>query len=347
MRSLRTLTTRRILAVLLVGSAVSCLAMPRGWAWPRNLAGPLLAPLSHAGTYVGLRVARNVRALGGETIDDELAERLLVEHEPIRRRLLAQQDRQTLDRLAALERQVVAYEQLVAGLQEQLTDTRGWSGALQEFPCMLVPAVVIGGDASVHRDSRLVRRFGPAPVGSAVTTRDLVTQRPTALPLEMGGLAVLSQTCLVGRVVQSGAWCARVQTILDEGFRSAAIVYRDPANPREIEVDVQEGGRRVPIRKALEPDDPAVPVVVHGQGTDRMLSDELPARVNILPGDLVGTPGMGRGLLLPPGIVLGRVVEVIPVANNPSHVRLSIEPAVPLETVERVYIVIPKWEQNR
>jgi len=349
MNWMRRVSKRHVLAGVLVLSMVSCLARPRGFAWPRDLLAPVLMPLSYAGTYVAAGVRRNVRQWPAGEMDAETARRLLAENPALRRELLTHVD-------PRLKQQIHRYQWLLARRDRELARMAGMREFREVFPCMLIPATVIGAGPTPYERGRLLRAGRRASTGQMVTTRELLTYRPTALP---GNEAVLSGTMLVGQIVSSGAWTARLQLITDPDFQVQAWVERvydeskSPADQRIIEVVEAVAGKSVPTRRPLRKGDVWIPVNLLGQGTDRLITEALPARHGIAPGDLVLTVGVappqaGRAMAdgardprLPEGMVIGRVAEVQPVPDNPRHVRLSVAPGADLGAVSEVYIVEP------
>jgi cell shape-determining protein MreC len=296
--------------------------------------GPLLAPLSDGGTFISTRMKRNVADLAhGRLSPAELAEAL--ESNPALREQLQQYGDQQI------RGQLLAYEQYMIEQQRQLNEIADLRGNFQDFPCTLVPAKVIGGDANPLRDTRLISPASKVTAHNPVTTRGLAVQSPTALP---GELAVLSSSALVGRVAESGAWTARLQTVCDAGFQTAVTIKRDPANPRKIQVDQQQAGRVIPVEKALDAADPWVPAILHGDGRG-LTSSELPAYHKVLPGDWVYTAGNDPRLPMP--VLVGVVAAVHPVETDSNHCRLEVRPAADLATLRDVYVVIPKWAGGR
>jgi cell shape-determining protein MreC len=164
-----------------------------------------------------------------------------------------------------------------------------------------------------------------------------LTNHPTAIPVQQ---AVLAGACLAGEIVSSGAWTAHLRLVTDPDFKINAFVYRlyDPGRPRTIEAEELHDGKPVPISRSLRPDDPAVPVNLAGDLTG-LISAEVPARHGIRPGDHVRT--MGDDIRLPVGVFIGYVLEVTPSAANPKHVRLRVAPALDLQSLRDVYVVVP------
>jgi len=333
----RTLTRSHLLKGLVALSVLSCFTSPRGADRPRQLLAPLLAPIGQAGTYVSDAVGRNLNDLLAGDCDDQTARDLLADPR-LRRRLHEAM-------VQKLQRQVAAYERLVAQQRLQLAELTAARQALgEDFPCKLVPATVIAADAGPYGRARLVRIARRPPPGSAVTTRDVLTNRPTAIP---EAVAALSGSALVGRVDSSGAWTAHVQLISDPDYRTRGLVSRllYPGRPRQITAEQQTSdGRTLFVQRPLAADDPAIPVNLVGNGTG-MTSAALPAHHGVEPGDLVVTAGDDDRL--PMSIVIGAVETVEPLTDNPKHVRVTVAPAVDLDALRRVYVVLPMATRGR
>ena len=256
----RKLTGSHLLKGLLALSVVSCFALPRGLDRPRELVAPLLAPISHGGTYICDTVGRNLTDLLGGDCDEQTARDILTRNPRLRRQL-------TDATAESLQRQLTAYEQLIAQQRSQLAEMAQARLVLRDdFPCKLVPATVIGGDAGPYSRSRLLRPSGRSAPGDPVTTRDVLTNRPTAIPETV---AALSGEALIGRIVSSGGWTAHVQLITDPDFRTRAMVLRliYPDRRRRIMVAEPDDGRTLFVSRDLQPGDPAIPVYLSGQGT--------------------------------------------------------------------------------
>jgi len=320
------------LAGLMAVSVISCLTWREGFGWPRETLAPLLAPLSHGLTYAAGGIRCNVRDLLGAPLDDETARRLLADNEAMRRELMRYVD-------DTLRRQVVFYQQQYAEQQQQLAEMGRWRQAFEDdFPCMLIPATVIAyGPTPYQRVSR-VRTGKRVGKGQFVTTRSLLTNRPTAIP--GAPRAVLSGAAMVGQIVASGAWTAQLQLLTDPDFHVQAFVKRvyDPRKQRKIVVDEVVGDKVVPVTRPLGPDDAMIPVNLTGD-LERMVSTAVPGQQGLEVGDYVVT--MGLDARLPVGIFIGTVSAVRVVPDNPKHVTLEVKPAAELELLREVYVVVP------
>ena len=327
----------RVLKGLLVLSAVSCLLRPEGFGWPRETLAPLLAPLSHACTHVAASVKRNVRDLLGREIDERTAQQLLADSPALRRQLMRYVDQ-------ARHRQVLFLTAESARLRRRLAEIGRWRHALDDdFPCMLIPATVVGYGPTPYQRSRLLRTRGRAAPGQLVASPTLLTDRPTAI---LGRRAVLSASGLAGQIVASGAWTAHMQLVTDPDFKIRAMVKRviDPGHPRTITVYRDHDGRQVPVTRELTAEDEQVPVNLAGCIT-AMVTAELPARHGIAEGDIVRTAG--DDTRLPTGVLIGTVTRVRPVPDKAKHVTLEVTPAARLGTLRNVIIVVPQVREGR
>ncbi|NLF30119.1 MAG: hypothetical protein GX591_04430 [Planctomycetes bacterium] len=322
---------------LLALSVVSCFALPRGPDRPRELLAPLLAPISHSGIYVTDAIGRNVGDLLHDDCDEQTAREILRSNGPLRDHLVAEMDRSTLRRLEACEQMIVSLQQQI----DALGRTREALGA--GFPCKLIGGQVIGGSAAAWDREALLRTSERPSPGAAVTTRALLINRPTAIP---EGIAALSESTLVGRIVSSGAWTAHLQLVTDPDFAARGLVLRliYPNRTRLITVEQTDGGRTLLVQRPLQMGDAPIPVTLLGN-RDGLISAAVPAHHGIEPGDWVVTGGQDGWL--PMSIRIGTVRAVQPVADNPKHVELLIDPATDLDGVRRVTIVQPLAREGR
>ena len=166
--------------------------------------------------------------------------------------------------------------------------------------------------------------------GSAV----ILTDRSKALPTD---LAVVTTSALVGRLVDAGAFVARMQLVTDRDFKVSARIRRlvDPNHPREITI-IREGSA---AREVLTEHN-SVPLDVQavGDGSNGLVVSHVPEIDNVLPGDLLVTAGEG---LLPVEMGIGRVRQAQRDPQNPHHFTLKVAPEADLSNLREVYIVLP------
>ena len=331
------LTGRHVLQGLLALSVVSCFALPRGLDRPRELLAPLLAPISHSGVYVCDAIGRNVGDLLHDDCDEQTAREILRANGPLRDHLLAEMDRSVL-------RRVEACEQVIAAQQRQIDAMGRTREAIGTgFPCKLIGAKVIGEGATAWDREALLRTSSRPTPGAPVTTRGLLINRPTAIP---EGIAALSESTLVGRIVSSGAWTAHLQLVSDPDFSTRGFVVRliYPDRTRLITVEQPDGPRTLLVQRPLQRGDAPIPVSLFGDG-EGLVSAAVPAHHGIEPDDLVVTSGQDGWL--PMNIRIGTVRAVEPVADTPKHVELRIEPVADLDGLRRVTIVQPLAREGR
>jgi cell shape-determining protein MreC len=167
------------------------------------------------------------------------------------------------------------------------------------------------------------------------TQRLLLTDREKKLP---ENLAALSGSSLVGRVVETGAFTARLQLVTDAGFATRAHIGRiiDPQNPREV----QAGARILPLTERVNF---PVEAYAHGDGAGGLVCDPIPAVHNIRPGDVLQT--RGDEALLPTAVVIGRVSDVQNDPEHPGMVIVRAQPPADLASLRDVYVVVPRISQ--
>ncbi|MFW6154084.1 MAG: rod shape-determining protein MreC [Planctomycetota bacterium] len=331
------MTGRHVLQGLLVLSVVSCFALPRGLDRPRELFAPLLAPMSHSGIYVCDAIGRNINDLLHDDCDEQAVRAILRANAPLRDHLLGEIDRSLLRRLEACE-------QLIAAQQKQLDAVSRAREALGgAFPCKLIPGKVIGEGATPWDREALLRTSSRPTPGAPVTTRALLINRPTAVP---EGIAALSESALVGRIVSSGAWTAHLQLITDPDFSARGLIVRliYPDRERLITVEQRDGSRTLLVQRPLRMGDAPIPVSLFGDGRG-LVTAAVPARHAIEPGDWVITSD--RDGWLPMSVRIGTVRAVEPLTDNPKHVALRIEPEANLDALRRVTIVQPLAREGR
>ncbi len=327
MKVLRRSPRQLLLAALLAASVLSC-------ALPREVSSLLrmslrwaLDPLGDAGMYAQVAVSDAMAGLqrrASESVESDLpvaeARKLREENARLRRAM------------EELRRKYAAYRRRQAEgrrLYGQLgIDRLQWD---------LVAGRVVGIDSLPYGQSRSVnagtsRGVGP---GAKATTRTVLTDRLKALL--PGPLAAISAEALVGEVVETWRFGARMRLITDPGFQVNALVKRvvDPDDPRRIVILERGNAQERPLR----PDDPRVDVLVVGDGAGGLIARDVPEIHRIRPGDLVFLKETDR--FLPARIGIGRVVEVKTQPRNPRFVVLRIEPFAELASLRDVYIVVP------
>ena len=200
-------SSRRYVALGLIGAGVVCALLGTGFASRiRNLAGVALAPFGDGGMYLTSAIQDRVGGLGRRALSPSTAESIQAERREIEGRLIALEAE-----YSRLVDETVEMARLYAP-----REMGGWA---------LVPATVTGAGSVPYGESRALNSGSADGVAAnvAVTTRALLTDRSKALP---EALAVLGGENLVGRIVSSGAFTARLQLVTDKKFRTPALILR-------------------------------------------------------------------------------------------------------------------------
>ncbi|NBB95519.1 MAG: hypothetical protein GVY16_07235 [Planctomycetes bacterium] len=317
-----TTPSRAVLAgVLLLVACVLALAGPGVAARLRSTVHWALAPLGDAGMY--LTTAVKSRAVDRPDLTAGQAAELVAENRRLRGMVTTQ--REWLRRI---------HGQLQGGRQAfDRVFSRAY-GPDADVPVRLVPARVVAGDSMPYGWSRLVQAGDRDGVEADMlaTQRLLLTDRQKQLP---DNLAALSGAALVGRVVETGAFTARLQLVTDEAFASRAHIGRviDPQHPRQV----QMRARMVPLTARINY---PVEAYVRGDGRGQLVCEPLAASHNVQPGDILQT--RGDEAMLPAAVVIGRVTDVSNDPEHPGMVLVRVEPLADLSALREVYLVVPR-----
>jgi len=310
-----------ILLILLLGSGVFYLLGPTAAARVRSLTNVVLVPFGDGGMEITTAVRSawgGVELPGGGRLTPGRVQRLIEENITLRGQVETLESR---------------YEQLRAERREvdELYDR--WPG----FDCAVIPARVVAAGSLPYGASRLLnvgtsKGVGP---GSPVTTRGILTDRAKAIPL---GLAAVSRSAMVGRIVSSGPFCARLRLVTDRDYTIHAQIVRiiDPDRPREVMVTVDGETVLRPLTEAIN--DP-IDVQARGDGADGMRIEEFSADHKVRAGDWLMT--RREDPLFPVRIRIGMVTEVRADASKPHFVTARVRPHADLDTLRRVYVVVP------
>jgi cell shape-determining protein MreC len=300
-------------------------------AWMRNSVQWLFAPAGDVGMYVTTVLKSNVGDDEQTRLTPAQVRKLIQERDYYRSRYLErwrqyQQLNQTL-----LQRQQIFGELQRAGAY-----------------CSLIEGRVIATDSLPYGRHRAINvgRAQGADVGSFATTRIVSLPTRKALPTHHPPAALLkqqvklAQQVLVGRVVESWAFGARIQLVTDRGFAIPANVQRilDPENPR-FYVDLERG-----VRRRLEPEDnPLVPISLRGDGANALVAANIPENHNIQAGDEIVTKD--DRYFLPARIRIARITQVLQDPKRPRYVTLKAEPMADLPALREVFIVFPEYRR--
>jgi cell shape-determining protein MreC len=244
-------------------------------------------------------------------------------------RRLKQEHEALINRIGALERAVRQRERLLKDLQ----NFRGMYGPRRRFPWELIPARVVMMDALPYGATRVInvgRAEGIEP-GVKATERIILTDRSKALLQEK--LATVTGSALVGRVVESSAYTARLQLVTDRGFQIKGRIIRDVGNPRTI-TDMPAG-----VRVALSGENATLDVEAQGDGAGGLVVQNVKEYENVLPGDVLVT--RDEDYYLPAQVSIGTVTDVEKYPDSPGFVTLRVRPQVNLGRLRYVYIVVP------
>lgn len=322
MRHIRA-SKQTIFLLLLVFSLLS--AMLGQWvARPlRRVAYVVLAPLSDMGTRASTAIESKVAEIKSPTISQDDARRLEQENQ-----VLGAQVDSLAQRIIEKDRQI-----------GEILKVRQMCDPNNDLPCDIIPARVIGNDSLPYGQTLIVTP-GQVREGSPVTTRLLLTNRSKALPTQ---LSVVTSTTLVGRVVDTGAFAARLQLLTDRAFRIDARVRRvlDPAKPRTI--NAMRGSTMV--RQTLTNENNVLVDVMgaRGDGDRHVAVVNVKDESQIMPGDELVTRGDDR--FMPAQILIGKVVDVQGDPKHAGFVSLTVAPAADLDSLREVFIIAPTDEK--
>lgn len=319
-------TRKTLLAVLLTASLVVALLGPGPSARLRGWLQVFLVPLGDPGMYLATAFKSHAGKPGMRPISPAEAERLHDENQRLRARI------------EGLAQELLRAKQQVADVQA----IRALYRPVRDLPCELIPARVVGGDSLPYGQTRQVnvgRRDG-AEVGARVTTRDLVTDRSKALPEGLPAISALRRLntvtgcALVGRLVETGRYTARLQLVTDRGFETAARIRRviDEDHPRRIKTAEASETLTAANNRLID-------VTARGDGAGGLVVDDVSADHAIRPGDWLVT--RDDDAALPVQILIGKVAEVADHPDRPHWlVRLRIQPAANLPALRGVYLVL-------
>ncbi|HOD80532.1 MAG: rod shape-determining protein MreC [Planctomycetes bacterium ADurb.Bin126] len=293
----------------------------------REAVHPFFAPFGDAGMYLATAFRDHIRSFSGPSLTPVEAQRLIETNRELEGRLLAIEDA-LADRLQR--------EREMRQIASQLF------GPVQDLPCELIPGRVVANDSLPYGRRVMVnvgRAWGAEPGVSATTVR-VLTDRSKALP---ENLATISQSALVGRVVETGAFTARLQLVSDQGYRVAGRIRRliQPGRRRKVTIVVRDGGGggEYDLTPALERQFPVL-VQARGDGADGLVVENVSALHGVCAGDYLVSSGDDP--FLPAEVRIGEVVEVKADPKHQNFQTLYVKPHADLSSLREVYIVVPK-----
>lgn len=310
-----------ILAILLAIAGVTTLLGPAAAGRMRAMVHWAFAPLGDAGMYLTARVKQ--ATLPTPPLEPRRAEQLRDENE-------------------ALRRQVLYLESRLRQTQEILQGAKGvfsrYFHPAADVPVQLIPARVVAGDSLPYGWTRILnvgQRRGATP-GTCVTQRKILTDRTVGIGENH---PVLSTAGLVGRILESGPFTARVQLVTDAGFETLAQIRRviDPRNPRLI----QSGDQMVRLD---ESNNAPIDVVAFGDGATGLTVPEVRKVHDIRPGDVLQ---VRPDAALPAPVLIGTIAEVLDDAAHVGMASLRVRPAVDLPSLREVYVVVPAFDNGK
>ena len=218
---------RHLLVVMVVCSLVLSLAGTRASLPLRHAAQVILTPFGDVPMYATTSLTKALSQESAPKLTADEVAQLLNENKQLRKQSHMWQSNCERYYLQAL----------------RLANFQRLYGPTVDLGCELISARVVGAGSLPYDRGRVLgsgTREG-VDVGELVTVRedvtelDLATSRTKALPPK---LAVVTESTLVGRVVDSGAFTARMQLVTDKGFRMKGRIRRviSPSKPRMITV---------------------------------------------------------------------------------------------------------------
>lgn len=293
----------------------------------REAVHPFFAPFGDAGMYLATAFRDYFRSFSGPSFTPAEGQKLQEENRELKGRLLAIEDA-LADRLQR-ERET---QQIVSQL----------FGPVQDLPVELIPGRVVANDSLPYGRRVMVnvgRAWGAEP-GVSATTMRVLTDRSKALP---ENLATISQSALVGRVVETGAFTARLQLVTDQGYQTAGRIRRliRSGERRKVTIVVRDGGGAAErdLTPELERGFP-VQVRARGDGSDGLIAEEVSVLHGVRVGDYLVSGGDDP--FLPAEVRIGEVVEVVNTPMKQNFQTLRIKPHANLSSLREVYIVVPK-----
>ncbi len=319
--------SRKTVLVILMGASIASIAVgTRAAGWLRGITAPAIAPLGDGGMWLTVRFKAQSHGRQLRDLSPEEVRALHDEVEYWRRRTNYWRSRS--EEYARHLRSMRVFEKLYGGS----------FGPIGDLPCELIPARVVGMDSLPYGRTRMVTpgRTRGVREGARVTTFELLTNRSKAIQQR---LWTINATSLVGRVIEAGAFTARLQLVIDRGFAMRGRLRRrlDPRKPRKILVSLRDAAVLQPLTDANNR--PVDVNDVRGDGKEGLIVSDVPAGEQIMVGDELVT--RNDDALMPMEVRVGEVVEVLENPKNPEFVTLRVRPYAQLDALREVYIVWP------
>ncbi len=314
---------RSILAILIIASVITSLMGPKLASRVRSLANYLLPQFGDGAMYFTTSLQSH---FSGHTYDN----------------LTPAEVEQVKSHNDYLRGSEAYWRNLASDYRRQLSDMMVFErlyGPVKDLSCELVSARVAAADSLPYGKTRLVNAGSTRDVnaGFSVTTRKLMTDRSKAFPEK---LSAITSQYLVGRIIETGRFSARLQLVSDLGFEIPARISRDPRNHRPIRIIMAGEAKEIILSEQNATlINTLVDVYAVGDGKDGLIIKDVPAHDNIMPGDVLVT--CSEDEFLPIEMQIGEVQEVKVNPADPRLRILRIRPYANLEALRNVYIVVP------
>ncbi len=320
---LQAVSKRHLLAALLLCSLAMSFAGSRVSLPLRHATEFALAPLGDAPMYAATKIKARINRQAEPPLSDEQIAQLKAENDFLRR----------------LSDYWQAQSEVFERQAQRLANFQRMYGPTADIGCELIPAHVVGAGSLSYDRTRVLgsgSRRGINP-GDMVTMRELATNRSKALPPK---LAVVNESSLVGRIVDSGAFTARLQLATDRQFKINGKIRRVIVPGRARTVTVTEGS--LPRTTQLTPENNTpIGVLAVGDGGSMVVAPDVKAYYNVLPGDQLWASAEKE--FLPVDIYIGKVekVEPDPDGKDAHRVKVLIRPHGDVANVRDVLIISP------
>lgn len=305
------MTRQRLAACLLIGSVGCCFAGPQLAAAIRPVVQVALVPFADGGMYLATTFRSHMADVTSGRVSQEEARKLQ-------------------EQVAQYRRENDYLVDYSLAIRKQLMDLSVLSKAFEptnKFAWKLIAGRIVMADSLPYGRTRVINVGGDNGVRPG--EKVLLTDRAKAVTRD---LPVVAGSVLVGRIAESSAQAARLQLVTDSGFRQRVRVFRDPHNRRDVAVE----GKLLPLTLANSAVD--VPDL-QGDGAGGMIIPNVQDYLGIAVGDRVVT--RDADLYLPAAVAVGEVTAIRKYNDQPKFLILVVRPAVDLESLRDVYVVVP------
>jgi cell shape-determining protein MreC len=318
---LHAFSKRHLLAVLLSFSLGMSLAGSRVSLPLRHATQFALAPLGDAPMYAATKLRARLNRKAEPQLSDEQVKQLQAENRYLRR----------------LSDYWQAQSEVFERQAQRLANFQRMYGPTADLGCDLISARVVGAGSLPYDRTRVLSSFsrqGTKP-GDVATMRELATNRSKALPPQ---LAVVSEYSLVGRIIDSGQFTARLQLVTDREFQINGRIRRVIVPGQARTVTVTEGS--LPRTTQLTPENNApIVVLAVGDGANMVVAPDVKAYYNVQPGDQLWASAEKE--YLPVDIYIGKVEKVELNEKDSRRVTVYVRPHDDVANVRDVFIISP------